>query len=132
LAEARWGGGDGQLPAIERAALHALNRVLGSTEVGFEPTTFRFTSRMFGVDPDGSRRIDPAHVGGLFGPDGSRRVQEDRLDDHRMIKAHPTEHRMPRRSLSAQEGLDVRSVNRTVGPSLGLDITLIRSGPNRS
>jgi hypothetical protein len=30
----------------------------------------------------GSRRIWPAHVGWLVGPDGSRRVQKDRLDDH--------------------------------------------------
>ena len=34
----------------------------------------------------GSRRIWPAHVGCLVGPDGSRRVQSDRLDDQRMIK----------------------------------------------
>jgi hypothetical protein len=52
-------------------------------------------------------------------PDGSRRIVWMIIG---MIKAHPTEHRMPRRSLSAQEGPDVRPVNRTVGPSLGLDI----------
>jgi hypothetical protein len=39
------------------------------------------TSRMFGVDLDGSRRIEPAHVGCAVGPDGSRRIQTDRLDD---------------------------------------------------
>jgi hypothetical protein len=33
------------------------------------------------VDLVGSRRIWPAHVGGLVGPDGSRRVPSDRLDD---------------------------------------------------
>src|SRR5215207_8884403 len=33
------------------------------------------------VDLVGSRRIWPAHVGGLVGPDGSRRIQKDRLDD---------------------------------------------------
>jgi hypothetical protein len=38
---------------------------------------------MFGVGLDGSRRIEPAHVGCLVAPDGSRRLQNDRLDDHR-------------------------------------------------
>jgi hypothetical protein len=37
---------------------------------------------MLGVDLDGSRRIQPAHVACLVGPDGSRRIQKDRLDDH--------------------------------------------------
>jgi hypothetical protein len=50
-------------------------------EVGSEPTTFQFTSRMSGVGPDGSRRIWPAHVGWPVGPDGSRRIQKDRLGD---------------------------------------------------
>jgi hypothetical protein len=36
---------------------------------------------MLGVDLDGSRRIEPAHVGWPVGPDGSRRIQTDRLDD---------------------------------------------------
>src|SRR5512132_588710 len=35
------------------------------------------------VDLVGSRRIWPAHVGWLVGPDGSRRMEKDRLDDHR-------------------------------------------------
>src|SRR5215217_7408722 len=39
------------------------------------------TSRMLRVDLDGSRRIEPAHVGCVVGPDGSRRIQKDRLDD---------------------------------------------------
>jgi len=38
---------------------------------------------MLGVDLDGSRRIEPAHVGWPVGLDGSRRIQTDRLDDHR-------------------------------------------------
>jgi hypothetical protein len=38
---------------------------------------------MLGVDLVGSRRIQPAHVGCPVGPDGSRRIQKDRLDDHR-------------------------------------------------
>ena len=36
---------------------------------------------MLGVELDGSRRILAAHVGYLVGPDGSRRIQTDRLDD---------------------------------------------------
>ena len=40
-------------------------------------------SRMLRVGLDGSRRIEPAHVGCLVGPDGSRPIQNDRLDDHR-------------------------------------------------
>jgi hypothetical protein len=39
---------------------------------------------MLGVDLDGSRRIEPAHVGCLIGPDGSRRIVW-------MIKGCPTE-----------------------------------------
>jgi hypothetical protein len=38
---------------------------------------------MLGVGLIGSRRIEPAHVGCLVGPDGSGRIQTDRLDDHR-------------------------------------------------
>jgi hypothetical protein len=38
---------------------------------------------MLGVDLVGSRRIWAAHVACLVGPDGSRRIQKDRLDDHR-------------------------------------------------
>src|SRR5262245_38394293 len=49
---------------------------------------------MFGVGPDGSRRIQPAHVGRRIGPDGARRIQKDLLDD----QAHPIENRMVCRS----------------------------------
>jgi hypothetical protein len=35
------------------------------------------TRRMLGVDLDGSRRIEAAHVGCLVGPDRSRRIQKD-------------------------------------------------------
>jgi hypothetical protein len=38
---------------------------------------------MLGVDLDGTRRIWPAHVACVVGPDASRRIQKDRLDDHR-------------------------------------------------
>jgi hypothetical protein len=43
---------------------------------------------MLGVDLDGSRRIWPAHVGCLVGPDGSRRIDWMIIG---MIKGHPTE-----------------------------------------
>src|SRR4029450_13088932 len=36
---------------------------------------------MLGVDLVGSRWIEAAHVGWLVGPDGSSRIQRDRLDD---------------------------------------------------
>ena len=55
-------------------------------------------SRILRVGLDGSRRIDPAHVGCAVAPDGSRSIQTDRLDDHGMIKAHPTKNRMPRQA----------------------------------
>jgi hypothetical protein len=41
------------------------------------------TRRMLGVGRVGSRRIWPAHVASPVGPDGSRQIQKDRLDDHR-------------------------------------------------
>ena len=48
---------------------------------GIRTDDLPITRRMLGVDLDGSRRIEPAHVGCLVGPDGSRRIQKDRLDD---------------------------------------------------
>jgi hypothetical protein len=44
---------------------------------------------MLGVDLVGFRRIWPAHVGGLVGPDGSRRIEKNRLDDHRDDQGAP-------------------------------------------
>jgi hypothetical protein len=38
---------------------------------------------MIGVGLDGFRRIKAAQVGRAVGPDGFRRMQTDRLDDHR-------------------------------------------------
>ena len=55
-------------------------------------------SRMLGVDLDGSRRIEPAHVGRRGGPDGSRRRQSDRRMIIGMIQGHPTQDRMARRA----------------------------------
>jgi hypothetical protein len=53
---------------------------------GIRTLDLPITRRMLGVDLVGSRRIEPAHVGWPVGPDGSRRIQKDRLDDQRMIK----------------------------------------------
>ena len=64
-------------------------------EEGFEPSTLRFTRRMLGVDLDGIRRIWPAHVGCLVGPDGSRRIT---WMIKRMIKGLPTQDRMARQA----------------------------------
>ena len=44
------------------------------------------TRRMLGVDLDGSRRIEPAHVGCPVGPDGSRGIQKDNRDDQGAIR----------------------------------------------
>ena len=55
------------------------------------------TSRMLGVELDGTRRILPAHVGALSiqtGPDGYRRIVWMVIG---MIKGHPTQNRMTRR-----------------------------------
>jgi hypothetical protein len=49
---------------------------------------------MLGVDLDGSRRIEAAHVGCPVGPDGYRRIVWMIIG---MIKAHPTANRMPSR-----------------------------------
>jgi hypothetical protein len=46
------------------------------------------TRRMLGIDLDGSRRIEPAHVGWPVGPDGYRRIV---WMIKRMIKGCPTE-----------------------------------------
>jgi hypothetical protein len=52
-----------------------------SRMIAFAILDLSITSRILGVDLVGSRRIWPAHVGCLVGPDGSRRNQKDRLDD---------------------------------------------------
>jgi hypothetical protein len=78
---------------VERSATTA--QITSTTLLmGHRTDDLPITSRMLGVDRDGSRRIWPAHVGRPVGPDGSRRIQKDRLDD----QAHPTKNRMPRRA----------------------------------
>jgi len=62
------------------------------------------TRRMLGVELVGSRRIWPAHVECLVGPDGSRRIQKIVWMIIGMIKAHPTERRM-----RSREGEPTRS-----------------------
>jgi hypothetical protein len=53
---------------------------MGATAAG-RPPVHPIMRRMLGVDLVGSRRIWPAHVGCLVGPDRSRRVPSDRLHD---------------------------------------------------
>jgi hypothetical protein len=55
----------------------------GEKDQGDPTLALPITSRMLGVDLDGTRRIEPAHVGWPVGPDGSRRIEKDRLDEHR-------------------------------------------------
>jgi Single-strand binding protein family len=56
------------------------------------------TRRTLGVNLDGPRRIQPAHVGCLVGPDGSRRVQTDRLDDQMNDQGASDKNRMARQA----------------------------------
>jgi hypothetical protein len=60
------------------------------------PADRQIRSLMLSVGLVGSRRIWPAHLGCLVGPDGSRRIQSDRLDDQtddqaagRRVLGHP-------------------------------------------
>jgi hypothetical protein len=73
---------------------------------------------MLGVGLDGSRRIQPAHLACPVGPDRSRPIPTDRLDDQRMIKAHPTQHRMPRKQ--DPSGKAVAQPRAAARPSPGL------------
>jgi Single-strand binding protein family len=56
------------------------------------------TRRTLGVNLDGPRRIQPAHVGCLVGPDGSRRIQTDRLDDQMNDQGAYDKNRMARQA----------------------------------
>jgi hypothetical protein len=56
------------------------------------------TRRTLGVNLDGPRRIQPAHVGCLVGPDGSRRVQTDRLDDQMNDQGASDKNRMAKQA----------------------------------
>jgi hypothetical protein len=78
--------------------------VCGRSEPGFVEYEGRIrtddlpiTSRMLGVDLDGTRQIEPAHVGASSvqtAPDGYRRIDWMIIG---MIKAHPTQDRMAHR-----------------------------------
>jgi hypothetical protein len=50
---------------------------------GIRTLDLPITRRILRVGLVGSRRIEAAHLGCRVGPDGSRRIQKDRLDDHR-------------------------------------------------
>jgi hypothetical protein len=56
------------------------------------------TRRTLGVNLDGPRRIQPAHVGCLVGPEGSRWVQTDRLDDQMNDQGAYDKNRMARQA----------------------------------
>jgi hypothetical protein len=68
-----------------------------STASRADSSDLPITSRMLGVELDGTRRIVAAHVGWLVDLDGSRRRQTERLDDHLMVKCLPRPNRMARR-----------------------------------
>jgi hypothetical protein len=53
---------------------------------------------MLRIGLDGSRRIEPAHVGWPVGPDGSRRIQTDRLDDQMDDQGASDRNRMARQA----------------------------------
>jgi hypothetical protein len=59
------------------------------------------------VDLVGSRRILAAHVGCLVGPDGSRRIQTDRLHDHRDDQARSIRSKGPWSGPSAEGSASV-------------------------
>jgi hypothetical protein len=68
---------------------------------GIRTPNIQIRSLVLCVDLVGSRRIWPAHVGGLVDPDGSRRNPSDRLDDQPDDQASqaasdpgPTEHEL--------------------------------------
>src|SRR5512132_2279488 len=60
------------------------------------------------VELDGSRRIEPAYVACLVGPDGSRRIVWMIIG---MIKGHSTENRMARQAIRTRGTDRVRSVD---------------------
>jgi hypothetical protein len=66
---------------------------------------------MLGVDLDGSRRIEPAHVGWLVGPDGYRRIV---WMIKRMINGHPTES-MPRQVRGLQDSQMIKAHPTKIG-----------------
>jgi hypothetical protein len=75
---------NGQQPRRKRPTATRLALGDAAKRTGTRPP---ITRRMLGVDPVGSGRIWPTHVGFLVGPDDSRRIVW-------MIKGHPTQHRM--------------------------------------
>jgi hypothetical protein len=67
---------------------------------------------MLGVELDDSRRIGPAHGGCAVGPDGSRPIV---WMIKRMIKAHPTQNRIPRQA-GSRAGRQLSSRRRPPDP----------------
>jgi hypothetical protein len=73
-----YGAANGQQPRTKRPTATRWRPGDGAKRVPGLP----ITRRMLGVDLERSTRIWPAHVGWPVCPDGSRRIQKDRLDDH--------------------------------------------------
>jgi hypothetical protein len=91
------------------AASRALCCWFMEPEVGFEPTTFRLRAGCSESDqmaPDGSSLLTWEASSVQTALDGSRRIV---WMINRMIKAHPTQHRMPRRSAPGLSPLRRRS-----------------------
>jgi hypothetical protein len=65
----------------QQAGDRALSCSDGGAPRGIRTPNRQIRSLVLCVDLVGSRRIWPAHVGGLVDPDGSRRIPSDRLDD---------------------------------------------------
>src|SRR5215211_8911341 len=83
--------------------LHRIQRGLTATRTDRPRLSARqIRSLVLYVGLVGFRRIWPAHVGCLVGPDGSRRIPSDRLDDQTDDQARAT--RRPR-SLRRRQGL---------------------------
>jgi hypothetical protein len=80
------------------AGLEAGRRIVETRLIAIDELPI--TSRMLGVDLDGSRRIEPARVGWVGGPDGSRRIQTDRLDDQMDDQGPSDRNRMPKQAAS--------------------------------
>jgi hypothetical protein len=93
-------GAPTEAPPTGREVHYTCSELLAwEPEVGYEPTTFRLRVGFSASDqtaPDGSSLLTLDASSVLMAPDGYRRIV---WMIKWMIKAHPTENRMPRRAL---------------------------------
>jgi hypothetical protein len=94
-----------EMPEPDRAMAERLHAIIKASAPALSPKTWY---GMPAYAKDGTSRIEPAHVGCLVGPDGSRRIQKDRLDDHWDDQGHPTENRMLDQPQGVRSGLPRR------------------------